>query len=182
MRLLYVINLSLQTVKTSFLLNISSCFFYFSFFLFSLPAGHKFVWPPQKTTAEPVLASNITPTLPCYRPPPGTQHASPAPKFGSPLSPTPTSPTPAAPAFVRVPPQTSPKPRNPVQSTKAQTWNVSSGTTTTTSSTGMMQSGVAMNIGSGARPAPRRGRGQMKQQVATGARIPICNICGTPIR
>lgn len=148
--------------------------------------GHKFVWPPQKTaTAEPVLTSNVTPSLPSYRPPPGTQHAPSVPKYGSPLSPIPkdtTSPTFGAPASIKVPPQTSPKPRNPVQSTKAQTWNVSSSSTTTTSSTGLLQSGVPMNAGSGARPAPRRGRGQMKQQVASGARIPICNICGTPIR
>lgn len=143
------------------------------------------MWPPQKTAAsEPVLTSNITPTLPCYRPPPGTQHAASVPKYGSPLSPTPktpTSPNFSAPAQVKAPPQTSPKPRNPVQ-TKTQSWNVSSSGTTTTSSTGILQSGVAMNVGSGARPAPRRGRGQMKPQVGAGARIPICNICGTPIR
>lgn len=151
------------------------------------------MWPPQKnaSTAEPTIISNINPTPPSYRPPPGTQHASSVPKYSSPLSPTPnvSSPTFGAPAQTKVPPAVSPKPRNPVvQSTKAQTWNVSSsttkefGTTMTTSTSGMLQSGVAMNAGSGARPAPRRGRGQMKQQVAAGARIPICNICGTPIR
>lgn len=170
----------------------SACFLYLLFFLlFSslFPAGHKFVWPPQKTstTQEPVLASNATPSLPSYRPPPNTQHA----KISSPLSPTPQqqaplSPTPAfgvAPARVAAP-QTSPKPRNQAvhQSNKAQTWNVSgSSQMTTTSSAGLMQSGVPMNAGSGSKPAPRRGRGQMKSQ-ATGARIPICNICGTPIR
>ncbi|XP_054715777.1 PDZ and LIM domain protein Zasp-like isoform X2 [Uloborus diversus] len=47
---------------------------------------------------------------------------------------------------------------------------------------GNMPSGVAMSAGTGSRPAPRRGRGQMKQQVGPGARIPICNVCGTPIR
>lgn len=181
---------SLQTDKTfSLFLLISACFLYLLFFSSLLfPAGHKFVWPPQKTsTQEPVLTSNATPSLPSYRPPPNTQHA----KIGSPLSPTPhqapLSPTPAfggAPLSKMVP-QTSPKPRNQAvhQSTKAQTWNVSgSSQTTTKSSTGLMQSGVPMNAGSGSKPAPRRGRGQMKSQVATGARIPICNICGTPIR
>ncbi|XP_035216712.1 PDZ and LIM domain protein Zasp-like, partial [Stegodyphus dumicola] len=152
--------------------------------------GHKFVWPPQKNApSEPVLTSNITPTLPSYRPPPGTQHATSVPKYASPLSPSPkvSSPTPTfgiQSAGSKAPPTTSPKPRNPVQSNKAQSWNVSSSmTTTTTSSTsGNLPSGVAMSAGTGSRPAPRRGRGQMKQQVATGARIPICNICGTPIR
>ncbi|KAG8187776.1 hypothetical protein JTE90_018775 [Oedothorax gibbosus] len=173
--------------------------------------GHKFVWPPQKTApaSEPTFVSNTTPTLPSYRPPPGTQHApaAPAPKsptpgklqtqFSSPMSPVPHpgSPTPGkfqvsspVPQISspfgggKVPPATTPKPRNPVvQSNKATTWNSSSSTTTTSFSSDV-QSGVAMNLGAGARPAPKRGRGQMKQQVATGARIPICNICGTPIR
>ncbi|XP_054715775.1 PDZ and LIM domain protein Zasp-like isoform X1 [Uloborus diversus] len=153
--------------------------------------GHKFVWPPQKNTpaaAEPALTSNITPTLPSYRPPPGTQHAASIPKYASPLSPTPqvsssTPPSMITPPSVKVPPTTSPKPRNPVQSNKAQTWNTSSSMTTTMSSaSGNMPSGVAMSAGTGSRPAPRRGRGQMKQQVGPGARIPICNVCGTPIR
>ncbi|XP_076318222.1 PDZ and LIM domain protein 5-like isoform X13 [Tachypleus tridentatus] len=36
--------------------------------------------------------------------------------------------------------------------------------------------------GSGSRPAPRRGRGQLKPQASPGTRIPICAVCGTPIR
>ena len=34
----------------------------------------------------------------------------------------------------------------------------------------------------GSRPAPRRGRGQLKQTMGPGSRIPICATCGTPIR
>ncbi|RWS09243.1 PDZ and LIM domain protein Zasp-like isoform X2 [Dinothrombium tinctorium] len=34
----------------------------------------------------------------------------------------------------------------------------------------------------GSRPAPRRGRGQLKPQVPAGTRVPICSACGTPIR
>nr|XP_042909706.1 PDZ and LIM domain protein Zasp isoform X1 [Parasteatoda tepidariorum] len=150
--------------------------------------GHKFVWPPQKNApavpADPALTSNITPTIPSYRPPPGTQHAASVPKYQSPLSPTPKIPSPTPPSFTsgpKVAPMTSPKPRNPVvQSNKAQSWNVGSSLTSTTTSD--FQSGVAMNLGAGSRPAPKRGRGQMKQQVAAGARIPICQMCGTPIR
>ncbi|GFR12919.1 PDZ and LIM domain protein Zasp, partial [Trichonephila clavata] len=149
--------------------------------------GHKFVWPPQKSTpaSESLLTSNINPPLPSYRPPPGTQHA--APKFPPSTSPTPkiSSPTPK-PTFnlssgTKISPATSPKPRNPVQSSKVQTWNMSSSVTTTSTSSDL-QSGVAMNAGTGSSPAPKRGRGQMKPQAASGTRIPICQICGTPIR
>ncbi|GIZ01806.1 PDZ and LIM domain protein Zasp [Caerostris extrusa] len=152
--------------------------------------GHKFVWPPQKNAPAPesILTSNVPPTLPSYRPPPGTQHATPAPKFSTSTSPTPkiSSPTPQTNfntsfSGPKVPPVTSPKPRNPVQSGKVQTWNMSSSVTTTSTSSDL-QSGVAMNAGTGSRPAPKRGRGQMKPQAASGARIPICQMCGTPIR
>lgn len=34
----------------------------------------------------------------------------------------------------------------------------------------------------GSRPAPRRGRGILNPSVAPGTRIPICAVCGTPIR
>lgn len=34
----------------------------------------------------------------------------------------------------------------------------------------------------GSRPAPRRGRGQLKPQSSPGTRIPICSVCGSPIR
>ncbi|XP_055927518.1 PDZ and LIM domain protein Zasp-like isoform X2 [Argiope bruennichi] len=152
--------------------------------------GHKFVWPPQKNAPAPesILTSNINPPLPSYRPPPGTQHATPSPKFSTSTSPTPkiSSPTPQSISNLstpgpKVPPATSPKPRSAVQSNKVQTWNLSSSVTTTSTSSDL-QSGVAMNAGTGSRPAPKRGRGQMKPQAPSGTRIPICQICGTPIR
>ncbi|RWS24129.1 PDZ and LIM domain protein Zasp-like isoform X8 [Leptotrombidium deliense] len=34
----------------------------------------------------------------------------------------------------------------------------------------------------GSRPAPRRGRGQLKPQAPAGTRVPICSVCGSPIR
>ncbi|CAL1269541.1 unnamed protein product [Larinioides sclopetarius] len=152
--------------------------------------GHKFVWPPQRNAPAPesVLTSNINPTLPSYRPPPGTQHATPSPKFSTSTSPTPkiSSPTPQpisnlSTSGPKVPPATSPKPRSAVQSNKVQTWNLNSSVTTTSTSSDL-QSGVAMNAGTGSRPAPKRGRGQMNPQAPSGARIPICQMCGTPIR
>ncbi|XP_042148162.1 PDZ and LIM domain protein Zasp isoform X4 [Ixodes scapularis] len=39
-----------------------------------------------------------------------------------------------------------------------------------------------LSQGVGSRPAPKRGRGMLSQQVAIGGKIPICSNCGSPIR
>ncbi|XP_023231380.1 PDZ and LIM domain protein Zasp-like isoform X2 [Centruroides sculpturatus] len=40
----------------------------------------------------------------------------------------------------------------------------------------------SITSGIGSHPAPRRGRGQLRSQVGPGVRIPICAVCGSPIR
>lgn len=153
-----------------------------------LSSGSKFIWPPPKQTPVETLESNATPSVPSYRPPPGTQHISNAPttpktpttpKFTQPTTPkTPTTPT--TPKLIqpipKIPPNVAPKPHIPVQSittTSIQSW---------TSSSTSGPSPIGMTSGIGSHPAPRRGRGQLRSQVGPGVRIPICAVCGSPIR
>nr|XP_042909707.1 PDZ and LIM domain protein Zasp isoform X2 [Parasteatoda tepidariorum] len=99
---------------------------------------------------------------------------SPQPGFTSPVF-KPSVAPPTAPSFKA--------PGTPVNQAPQICPSVPSGNISSTPGGGPdFQSGVAMNLGAGSRPAPKRGRGQMKQQVAAGARIPICQMCGTPIR
>ncbi|XP_013774395.1 PDZ and LIM domain protein Zasp-like isoform X7 [Limulus polyphemus] len=185
------------------------------------PGGAKFVWPPPKQpvqTYEPTIESNATPSIPSYRPPPGTQHVSHASaaftkgkgatQFSAPQAPastwkppsastvppptTPKSPgtqiqapswkTPTTPTSTQPPPTFSPK-SPPIVAPKphppAQTSTLSGSPAWSSSPLGSILGGLP---GSGSRPAPRRGRGQLKPQASPGTRIPICAVCGTPIR
>ncbi|XP_076318210.1 uncharacterized protein LOC143229568 isoform X2 [Tachypleus tridentatus] len=185
------------------------------------PGGAKFVWPPPKQpvqTYESTLESNATPSIPSYRPPPGTQHVSyasaafskgkGATQFSAPQAPastwkppsastvppptTPKSPgtqiqapswkAPTTPTSTQPPPTFSPK-SPPIVAPKphppAQTSTLSGSPAWSSSPLGSILGGLP---GSGSRPAPRRGRGQLKPQASPGTRIPICAVCGTPIR
>ncbi|XP_055927533.1 PDZ and LIM domain protein Zasp-like isoform X4 [Argiope bruennichi] len=135
--------------------------------------------------AHAKLAAKIAASMPTYEPLVISQPTE-APPIPTPLSPTPRTPIndPLSPAAYRsVSPvpfhQPAPQSQAPVAPPSAPIGNV-----TSTQVTGGpdLQSGVAMNAGTGSRPAPKRGRGQMKPQAPSGTRIPICQICGTPIR
>lgn len=156
------------------------------------PGSSKFVWPPKNAPSDNVPVPNPAPLPhPSYRPPPGTQHVAATPKsniahsfLSSVTQQKTTSFTPAPPAPKTVP-STSPKPHTPVQSFMSPSpGNPSWASTTISSTTSSVSSSSTglMTAGTGSRPAPRRGRGQLKTQAGAGARIPICAICGTPIR
>ncbi|CAN7993728.1 unnamed protein product [Ixodes hexagonus] len=214
-----------------------------------VPGGAKFTWPPAQAGGPiPVgggsvpLESNATPSVPTYRPPPGTQRVVPplsgpgmskfgaqAPNAFQPSSaPSPFFPTPAAPApmsyspvmspassrpssFVsssagspvpplsapaKVPPPTAPKP-SPAAAVRAAPpaakpkpggagpWSTGAANGSAYGGGGSAPfatgtSGLSQGVGS--RPAPKRGRGKLSQQVAIGGKIPICSSCGSPIR
>ncbi|XP_055927526.1 PDZ and LIM domain protein Zasp-like isoform X3 [Argiope bruennichi] len=135
---------------------------------------------PINDPLSPAAYRSVSP-VPFHKP--GEMHhveapQSPQPLLSPPFKPHTPSFTPAAPA-PSFKTQPAPQSQAPVAPPSAPIGNV-----TSTQVTGGpdLQSGVAMNAGTGSRPAPKRGRGQMKPQAPSGTRIPICQICGTPIR
>uniref|UniRef100_T1JNR5 PDZ and LIM domain protein Zasp n=1 Tax=Strigamia maritima TaxID=126957 RepID=T1JNR5_STRMM len=147
-------------------------------------AGAKFVWPPPRSAEdESMLETSAAPSAPSpvYRAPPSTQHThyTPAVFKSSPRSTPPPrsfSPRPVSPAlFSSTPPVfkpvSAPAPSSP--------WG--SPSIVGTSFTGPKLTSGSSNTGL-TRPAPVRGKGVLKPQVAPGTRIPICAVCGSPIR
>ncbi|CAL1269544.1 unnamed protein product [Larinioides sclopetarius] len=132
-------------------------------------------WPPKLQRPCQPMNPSLLASKPTEVPP-----------IPNPLSPTPRTPIsdPLSPSAYR---SVSPVPfhpgtpqiQAPVAPPSAPVGNVISVTGTGGPD---LQSGVAMNAGTGSRPAPKRGRGQMNPQAPSGARIPICQMCGTPIR
>ncbi|CAL1269543.1 unnamed protein product [Larinioides sclopetarius] len=138
---------------------------------------------PRTPISDPLSPSayrSVSP-VPFHRP--GEVHhveapQSPQPLLSPPFKPNLPSFTPTAPTPSFKTPGT-PQIQAPVAPPSAPVGNVISVTGTGGPD---LQSGVAMNAGTGSRPAPKRGRGQMNPQAPSGARIPICQMCGTPIR
>ncbi|XP_053211012.1 PDZ and LIM domain protein Zasp-like isoform X2 [Panonychus citri] len=132
--------------------------------------GSKFTWPPPKPVTPvgtPEVPLSISTQLP-----------------GSMPTPSMVPPSTGPPTFRPVPPPGGQRPMSTYEPPKISTpsnatsnVNLPSGTTTNSTPTTIGQSSIP-----GSRPAPRRGRGQLKPQVGPGIRIPICSSCGSPIR
>ncbi|KAL3213311.1 hypothetical protein MRX96_035502 [Rhipicephalus microplus] len=168
--------------------------------------GAKFTWPPAQaggpTHVGNVLESNAMPSVPTYRPPPGTQRVTAAPSTpkwgggGQPLGAPPGGPfRPSSPSASPYSPVSSPASSRPpsfVSSSPSPLSGYGGGqqqpiggvkpapALATGASSAPFTGPSGLSQGAGSRPAPKRGRGKLTQ--AIGGKIPICSSCGSPIR
>ncbi|XP_042148160.1 PDZ and LIM domain protein Zasp isoform X2 [Ixodes scapularis] len=165
------------------------------------PPGTQRVVPPPPVAGVPKFGAQ-TPTsfqpaaAPPYFPPPAAPMSyspvmSPASSRPSSfVSSSAGSPIPPLSASAKVPPPTAPKPSSAVRAGPQVAARPKPGGGGPWAANGMASGGSApfatgtsgLSQGVGSRPAPKRGRGMLSQQVAIGGKIPICSNCGSPIR